>query len=249
MMNDDAYEKLNDYVDGLLPEDERRAFEALLAADAELQAEAESLRAIRAQASVLPRELEPSRDLWQGVAARIGADERNVISFHRSRRSLSPAWLAYAAAAAVVFALAYLGLPRVVSGPTSSKKMEEFIARTQETATQMDEASTTDAELQRVTAQYLEARAQLVALLEERKSDIAPETYAVVEENLSVIAAAVGEIEVALAAEPESPKLERLLYAAYQSEVDLLQQAVKLADTRAETAGEADGTEGENDAV
>lgn len=240
MMNDDTYEKLNDYVDGLLPEDERRAFEALLATDAEFQAEAEALRVLRAQAAALPREIAPERELWVGVAGKIGADEGNVVTFRRSRRGVqSAAWWVYGLAAAAVIVL-ILNVPVLLT--RSGSPVTPTVA-------EQPAAPAPDAELQRVTSQYLEARAQLVALLEERKEDIAPETYAVVEENLSVIAAAVGEIEVALAAEPESPKLERMLYAAYQSEVDLLQQAVKLADTRAETAGNADATEGEDDAV
>lgn len=241
MMNDDTYDKLNDYLDGQLPEEEARAFEALLASDAELRAEAEALRALHTQVNALPREMTPERDLWAGVAEKIGADEGNVVTFGRSRRgSQRIAWWSYGLAAAAVVVL-LLNLPALLTrtNPPATQTPRVTVAEKPES----------DAELQRVTAQYLDARKELVALLEERKAEIAPETFAVVEENLTVIAAAVTEIETALAAEPESPKLERLLYAAYRSEVDLLQQAVKLADGKADTDENTDPIKGEDDAV
>jgi hypothetical protein len=240
MMNDDIYEKLNDYLDGLLPDEERRAFEAQLSADAELRAEADALRSLRTQTDALPREMMPDGDLWRGVAARIGADE---VTFRRSRRSGQRiAWWSYGLAAAAVIVL-------MLNLPTLLKRGDDTTTPKPQVATATPSTPVPDAELQRVTAQYLDARAQLVALLEERKTDIAPETFAVVEENLSVIASAVSEIELALAAEPESPKLERMLFAAYQSEVDLLQQAVKLADNATPGADEPGAAKGDQDAV
>ncbi len=245
MMNDDTYEKLNDYLDGVLPEEERRAFEARLASDAELRAEADALRALSTQASALPCEIAPERDLWAGVAEKIGADESNVVMFNRSRRGAQRiAWWSYglAAAAIVVLMLNVPALLRRTNTTTPTPPTPPVTVAEKP----LPEA---DAELQRVTAQYLDARKELVALLEERKAEIAPATFAVVEENLSVIAAAVTEIETALAAEPQSPKLERLLYAAYRSEVDLLQQAVKLADSKADAGDTVDQNKGEDDAV
>jgi len=244
MMNDDTYEKLNDYLDGLLPEDERRAFEARLASDAELHAEAEALRSLSAQASALPREIAPERDLWVGVAAQIGGDESKSITFRRaSRTSRRAVW-------SPLLGLAAMGL--LVFGITTLMDSGVNTVVPPDTPTPVAESPVTpepDAELQRVTAQYLDARAQLVALLDERKADIAPETFAVVEENLSVIAAAVTEIEVALADKPANPKLERMLFAAYQSEVDLLQRAVMLADALPAGGSETDESQGGDDAV
>lgn len=241
MINDDTYEKLNDYLDGLLPDGERCAFEALLAADAALRAEADALRSLRTQTAALPREIAPERDLWQGVAARIGAGD-TIVTFRRRVRSARPAiW-------SPLLGLAAMGL--LIFGITSLMDTDRTAGTppNQELATPVP-APAPDAELQRVTAQYLDARAQLVALLEERKADIAPETFAVVEENLSVIAAAVTEIEVALADKPKNLKLERLLFAAYQSEVDLLQRAVMLADAAPAAGGETENGQGEDDAI
>jgi hypothetical protein len=104
------------------------------------------------------------------------------------------------------------------------------------------------AEFKRVADQYLDARKQLVNVLETRRDDIPPETLKVVEENLTVIASAVSDIEVALAKNPRSPKLERMLYTAYRNEVDLLQQAVQLADESA-ASNDADDSKGDGNAA
>src|SRR5262249_4751400 len=100
-----------------------------------------------------------------------------------------------------------------------------------------------DAEFKRVAAQYIDARDQLVALLEQRRNQIAPETLAVVEENLKGISSAVGQIQLALSKEPQSHQLERMLYTAYRSEVDLLRQAVQLTDDPA-ASNPADDSKG-----
>lgn len=244
MMNDDLYERLNDYFDGVLPEAERRAFEAALATDAELRAEVAALRALRAEASALPRAIAPERDLWQGIQARLerapAEEAENTVSFRRRagapRRVSTWSYLVAAAAMLLVMTGAAIVLNRTpaTTGPT--------------TAAADPSSLPDDAEFKRVAAQYVEARKELVDLLEERRGNIAPETLAVVEENLTVIASAVSEIEVALAKEPQSRKLKRMLYTAYRSEVDLLQHAVQLADESA-ASNQADETKGDGDDV
>ncbi len=239
MMNDDTYATLNDYLDGLLPDAERRAFESVLANNVELRAEFEALRALRTETAALPRAIAPERDLWQGISKRLD-DSPTVVSFRRResapRRGMTWTYLAAAAMLLLVFGATIL-LNRA-QAPTVTIPATTPLA---------DESSLPDdVEFKRVAQQYVDARNELIALLEERRADIAPETLAVVEENLTVIASAVSEIEVALAKEPQSIKLERMLYAVYRSEVDLLQQAVQLTEESA-ASNQADEAKGDGD--
>jgi hypothetical protein len=235
MMDDRTIETLHDYVDGLLDEAERPEFEARIAKDADLRAELESVRALRASVNGLPRRMEPERDLWPEIASRLDEPAARAIQFGQyGRRTRIPiAGQLVAAAAVIIVALSapYLLAPRSTSDPTPAAVPVAAV----------------DPEFERVAGQYLAAREELLALLEERKADIAPETFAVVEENLSVIAAAVTEIETALAEQPENENVERMLYAAYRSEVNLLRQAVQLSDAPA-ASNEGDEEKGDNDA-
>jgi hypothetical protein len=242
-MNDDTYGKMDDYLDGLLPENERRALEASLAVNAELRAELAALRALRDAAAALPRAIAPDRDLWLEIAAGVDAsrekDPDTIVTFRRPARANRrvSTWSYLVAAAAVLVLM--LGAPVMLN-----RGQPHSIAPAERAA--VAPAPAGDEELRRVAAQYVEARNQLAALLAQRRNDIAPETLAVVEENLSTIALAVSQIETALALQPDSPKLERMLYTAYRSEVDLLRQAVELTDD-SQASHEADGIEGEGD--
>jgi anti-sigma factor RsiW len=107
----DVMDRLDDHVDGALAEREAADLESHLAACAACREEARRLRALLAGAAALPREMEPRRDLWPGIAARIAA----LGSAGRPGRSWwTPA--ALAAAAAVLMALA-AQLPRQGPGP------------------------------------------------------------------------------------------------------------------------------------
>ncbi len=238
MMDEKTLEQLDEYLDGALDDAGRAAFEARLANDAALRDELNALRQLRAQVTALPRAVEPDRDLWPEIASRLDAPRRGTVDFgrYRRRRQVPIARYLVAAAALVLFAL---GAPVWFNPPQPGVDPLDPVA---------DGALASDPEVQRVTAQYLAARDELMALLEARKAEIAPDTYAVVEENLAVIASAVSDIEVALASEPESEKLERMLYAAYRSEVKLLQQAVQLSDGEP-ASNDSEATQGDSDDV
>jgi len=69
--------------------------------------------------------------------------------------------------------------------------------------------------------QYLAARAQLVATYRERLELLAPATRARIEQDLAAIRAANADIRRELAADPQSPVLNRLLEGTWQQEFDL----------------------------
>lgn len=63
--------QLNQFADATLPAGERAEAERHLAACAECRAETEALRALVRDAAMLPRSIEPARDLWAGIERRI----------------------------------------------------------------------------------------------------------------------------------------------------------------------------------
>lgn len=71
MTRRDAHSQLDAYVDGTLSPSERQAFEAHLAEDPILQAALDDWQHLHDTATTLPSSIEPSRDLWPDIAARL----------------------------------------------------------------------------------------------------------------------------------------------------------------------------------
>ena len=91
-----------------------------------------------------------------------------------------------------------------------------------------DSSVAASSELAVIEAEYGQARDLLVQALDDSRGRLAPETVAVVDENLAIIGNAIAEIKTALEQDPGNRQLIRSLVAAYDREVDLLQQATQL---------------------
>ena len=72
--------------------------------------------------------------------------------------------------------------------------------------------------------EYLEARNDIAALLDEELARLSPQVRADVEKNLQLIRSAIAEINAALEEEPTSRLLQQLLLDAYQDELALMHQ-------------------------
>ena len=217
MNRDEAYERIDDYVDDLLDTGTREAFEAYMADDGELRADADALTDLKRQASALPASVMPERDLWPGIKARIEGRPAGV-DFRSFRRQPHYSVMRYVMAAAALV-LMMVGVRTLFELEGGVEPVTPIIA--------------IDPELNRIEQEYAAAKEELLAALRARQASMdeeALETLAIVEENLAIIEGAVNTINVALADNPNSPELERMLHAAYQSEVNLLHQAVQLAD-------------------
>src|SRR5439155_1946384 len=124
-MHEEWTDKLSEYLDGELPDDERRAVDAHLRSCAECSAVLADLKRVVARAqgvgAGVPRP--PAADLWDGIAARIEAPQHRVVSL--SRRSAEGAkadparrvtfTLPQLAAAAVLIAAVSGGLVWIVN--------------------------------------------------------------------------------------------------------------------------------------
>ncbi|HYW06545.1 MAG TPA: zf-HC2 domain-containing protein, partial [Longimicrobium sp.] len=94
MTHDEVLDRLDDWAAAELPDTEQGAVDLHLEVCPACRAEAASLRQLLAEVAELPAEILPERELWSGVAARIGAEP---VATHRAWRG--PRWLGIAAAA------------------------------------------------------------------------------------------------------------------------------------------------------
>lgn len=203
---DDRETRLNDYIDGLLSPEAAREVEAELGRDPEYRAEEQALRELLAEATRLPKEIPPERDLWAGIALQLGEQEnprtgRPKSAFARFRYAVLAASLAAMFLAGIYFAR----IP--YPGERDGNAVADLVA---------------------LDAEYDQARTALTQALDESRDRLSPETVAVVDENLAIIAGAVDEIRGALEKDPGNPQLIRSLVAAYDQEVDLLKRATQL---------------------
>ncbi|HJQ09971.1 MAG TPA: zf-HC2 domain-containing protein [Gemmatimonadaceae bacterium] len=94
-------EALPDYLEGTLDESLRPAVEGHLRECVRCTGLVKDLRSIEADAAKLP-DLVPSRDLWQGIEARIAAPVIPLAARPERVRRIAPAWMGIAAAALIV---------------------------------------------------------------------------------------------------------------------------------------------------
>lgn len=199
----------------------------------------EGTRRLVEAAAELPVEVEPSRDLWEGVEAGIrsspggaaGAQDQplfvRAVDEKGERRTGRTAWHA-GLAAALVLVVAGAGLvaslmlrPAAVDRPGETRMNAEAPVRATGAGRGegLDEASRA----------FLEAKRALRAAFDRQQGALSPRTVRKVEENLKIIEEAVAEIQAELGKDPGNPQLERMLVAAQQREVALLRKVTKTA--------------------
>jgi hypothetical protein len=216
-------DRLDAWVDRTLSEAERREVESHLAGCPGCREQERRLRRLLAHASALPRSVSPPRDLWPDIAQRL--ERERTWSWPRIV-SWQPA---LAVAAVVVVALAAVVLRQqaptganivVVASPGPGTE-----PRLRPAAVEMDPG------LVAAEQDYQAAANALLAAFQERKGDLEPETLANVERNLAVIDAALAEVHEALAKDPASPELGRMLVSTHRKRVDVLRKMVKFSTT------------------
>ena len=92
---------LPDYLEGTLDESLRAAVQKHLSECVRCASLARDLEKIRKDAAALP-DMAPSRDLWQGIEARIAAPVIPLAARPERQRRFAPAWMGVAAAALIV---------------------------------------------------------------------------------------------------------------------------------------------------
>lgn len=225
--------------------DETEALRAHLRACSRCRSAVAEIRALRRRASELPREIEPRRDLWPGVEARVRAEPRELTGAGElagadesaaadgrgdadvrplTLRRAAP-WLA--AAAAVLMAVT-AGATLWLADVPASTSDATVAARDASTAAASGEEVARPAGLEEVQEGYAPAVERLSALLEARGERLAPETREVLERNMGIIDAAIAEAESALVDDPSSVERVRAVERSYQRKVEMLRRSVRL---------------------
>jgi len=191
---------LNEYVDGMLAARARATVEAHLAGCAGCRTAVAELRALVAGAAALPKTVEPSRDLWATIEARI---------VQRATWNVQRVWWRGALAAAAVLVIA-LGLYRLLPPSTAPYRPagQGWAA---------------------VQADFDRATNELSLILAAQRGRLRPETVALVERNLGIIDAAIAESRAALARDTANAELQHLWAAAARQKVELLRWATRVA--------------------
>ncbi|MCC6795367.1 MAG: hypothetical protein IT366_09635 [Candidatus Hydrogenedentes bacterium] len=257
MNENERYEKLNDYVDGVLSDAEARAIEAELARDPAFREEERALRALLGEAHRLPKGVAPRCDLWGCIESQLC--ERVCARTESATKTFQLIYRAsLAAAAAVVIFAAGMWYARngvetpaqtqqvaAVNTPveTQSNAATGIEVATDATANQQQTPNENDSEVdsgmefasyREIEVEYAAVREALREKLDEVRPNLAPETIEVVDDSLVTIDNAIKEIESALAKDPGNHGLIRSLVAVYDQEVGLLRQVSRVAQLPAE---------------
>jgi anti-sigma factor RsiW len=213
-------ERLDDYLDGELGEAEFQDVELHLAGCARCREEERAGRAVLAMASALPRQQQPPRDLWPGIAEEIDRGRRfTLVSAAVTRPAVF--WAAGLAAAAAVVVAVWVSPTETARGPVVAGPEPRGVIRPAAVSTALEGLDEAEREYQRATA-------ELMAALGTRRASLSPETTASIDENLRVIDQALAEIRAALEREPGSPRLGRMLASTYEKKIKTLQRVLKL---------------------
>lgn len=230
-MNHEERELLmNDYVDGLLDTESRVDFERQMAMDPDLAEEVALLRRLLQQAATAPASIEPPRDLWQGIEARVaGKGARgSVVNFPAHKRSFwgGLSGLAAAAAVATVAGVAYWNQAQPTVESPVAVVAEQAPPEVIEPAAAEGESLVHEWKMaqEKADAAYRDAREGLMDALAQRGESLSPETEAALRDTMAVIDNAVNEITLALADDPQNPALLRMLVATREKELNLLEK-------------------------
>ena len=227
-MTTDAYtDRLSEYIDGELSQEERAAVDTHLVICPECRSTLDALEDVVSGARSV-RDSPPARELWSGIAARIAAGGRSsarVLSpFRRaisSRLSFTLPQLAAASLALMVLSgtlvwMAKSGDPRADFEPISAQ-----------TDPRADISAIAPANF--ADPRYDEAVADLERTLEAGRTRLDPGTVRVFEENLAAIDRAIEQCREALATDSANIYLNTHLAEARQRKLTLLRRATALA--------------------
>jgi anti-sigma factor RsiW len=222
-MNDQWTDRLSEYLDGELDDAERVALEAHLATCAECTTVLADLRRVVARAQALD-DRPPARDLWAGVAERIGVSTDDLAARRAQRRvSLSVPQLIAASVALVALSAGAVYL--LLRSPTITQT-----AQTNPVApTIVPVKWTTKADS---SADHAVQDLRLALADGQRTGRLSPRTVHRIEHSLAVIDSAIAEGKRALSGDPKSGYLNQHLADTMRRKMEFLREANRIASPR-----------------
>jgi hypothetical protein len=238
-------ERIDEYAGGALDAQAAAAVLLHLEGCAACRAEEARARLLVRRTTLLSREIDPPRDLWDDIALRIGGsgvDEApgasRLAARPRLRRPSLWSWPVRLAATAAVLAVGALGAilllrdeSPLTDGPVASAPEPAAAATLDEPGAWGDDpgapplpAVLSPSGMALAELAFREARQQMRAALEERRAVLSPETVTTVDLNIRILERAIREIEHALETDPGNRELQKMLVATRQREMALLRQ-------------------------
>lgn len=160
----------------------------------------------------LATDVQPQRDLWPGIAEAIReADARPLVGWPRL----------VAQAAAVLLLVGGSSMITWLTMQDAAGPAGQVAATDTLTFRPVSGSFGSDYSL---GPDFTDARNSLVAKLDEELERLPPATRAEVEKNIATIRAAIAEINIALAREPENVLLQQLLLRTYNEELSVMRK-------------------------
>lgn len=221
-MNDQWTDRLSEYLDGELADAERMALEAHLTTCADCTAVLADLRRVVARAQALD-DRPPARDLWSGIAERIGVSTDDLAR-RRARRRVSFTVPQLIAASVALIAMS-AGVARVVLRPTTNREPA---------AMNPGSVSVVPVAIQKAgaTADHDVQDLRLALADGQRTGRLSPMTVHRIEHSLAVIDSALAEGKRALAVDPKSAYLNQHLADTMRRKMEFLREANRIASPR-----------------
>ena len=225
-------DRLSDYLDRDMAEDDRVALEAHVAECAACREALAGLRQIVARAHQLG-ELMPSRDLWPGIAAVIAAPLKagsaTVIPLPTALHSQAgPPGLFLTRpqlAAAAVVLMMISATATWIAGPGIAVRQAPGVAAAAPASEALFASDVSEA-----PAGLADELQQLESVLLDVGGRLDANTFRIIENNLAVIDRAIEDSRRALAVDPESDFLEEHLARVWERKLDYLQGVVRVAE-------------------
>ncbi len=233
---------LNEYADDQLSRAARADVESHLQVCGACRSWVDEIRSLGDAARALPSAVPPRRDLWNAIESQIVDSEASKtdgrIPSARGEeaaarglegRPRSRFQLRHLSAAAVVALLIGAGAWLSLTGDSESTQPSLATGEPEAAAAA---ATAHFAALDELDREYGEAAADLRAVLEAGEGRLAPETMAVVEENLRIIEDAIRESREVLERDPAAPAVLSSLRGMYEMRLDVLRRAVRISEVR-----------------
>jgi len=214
-------DRLDDYLDRTLPENERQEIARHLEVCSLCSEEVEKMQSLLKEARELPDSITPRRDLWPAIKARIRPQPLPAAREPlRILRIFQPKWgFGAALAAAAVVAIILLGSPEQPSNRVIPESPESHPAV----------PSYVSSLTQALQSECVGAEKQLIASIGASENRFGMEAAAAIEQNVRPLDVAIEETKSALEKNPGDTELLQMLTSRYQRKLSLLHQAIRLA--------------------
>jgi len=227
-MNEHWIDRLSEYLDGELPDNERVGLEAHLQECDQCTATLDDLqRVVRRAQSLAP--MTPGNDLWPAIARRIGATppQSDTVIDLATRRERTRRWafsLPQLAAAGIALMTLSGGAVWLLREPSHPAPVAVVNSARGDTTPVVSVALKPSA-----SQSYAAAVADLERVLAEGRGRLDTTTVRVIEQNLATIDRAIAEAQRALDADSGNMYLNTHLAETTRRKLELLRQAASLA--------------------